>query len=146
MYIIRTFQVQDAYLDEEHPWDGILAATMFATRATYHTTLQATPAQLVFGRDAILNTKFDANWNFIREQKQKIIKNNNKRENAKRVAHTYHVNDKVLYKQIENAKYGSDPWEGPYIIAKVNDNGTVCLKKGAIYETINLRLIKPYNE
>ena len=28
--VIRTFQVQDAYLDEDDPWSGILAATMFA--------------------------------------------------------------------------------------------------------------------
>ena len=144
--IIRTFQVQDAYLDEENPWDGILAATMFATRATYHTTLQATPAQLVFGRDAILNTKFEANWNLIRERKQKIIKENNKRENAKRVSHKYKRNDKVLFKRQEKSKYGQDPWEGPYKITKVNNNGTVRLKKGAVYETVNIRLIKPYNE
>ena len=29
-----------------------------ATKAAYHTTLQTTPAQLVFGRDAILKVKF----------------------------------------------------------------------------------------
>ena len=64
--VIRTFQVQEStYLDEDDPWSGILAATMFAVRATYHTTLQATPTQLVFGRDAILNTQFEANWNLI---------------------------------------------------------------------------------
>jgi transposase InsO family protein len=63
--IIRTFQVQDNYLDEDDPWEGILAATMFAIRATYHTTLQATLSQLVFGRDAILNVQFEANWNLI---------------------------------------------------------------------------------
>ena len=119
---------------------------MFATQATYHTTLQATPAQLVFGRDAILNTKFDANWNLIRERKQKVIKENNKRENAKRIAHKYHRNDKVLFRRQEQAKYGQDPWEGPYKITKVNNNGTVHLKKGAVYETVNIRLIKPYNE
>ena len=62
---IRTFQVQDAYLDEDDPWSGILAATMFAVRAMYHTTLQATPAQLVFSQDAILNIQFKANWNLI---------------------------------------------------------------------------------
>ena len=71
--IIRTFEVQDAELDEEDPWSGILAATMFAIRATYHTTLQALPSQLVFGRDAILNTQFKANWELIRQQKQDII-------------------------------------------------------------------------
>ena len=46
--IIRTFDLDE--LDEEDPWSGILAAAMFALRATFHTTLQATPMQLVFGR------------------------------------------------------------------------------------------------
>ena len=53
--ILRTFRVQEDELDEEDPWGGILSATMFATRATIHTTLNKTPMQLVFGRDAILN-------------------------------------------------------------------------------------------
>ena len=73
--MLRTFKYED--LDQEDPWSGILAAVMFATRATYHTTLGATPAQLVFGRDAILNTKFEANWNHIKQRKQEIIKKNN---------------------------------------------------------------------
>ena len=47
-----------------------LAATMFAIRATYLTTLQATPIQLVFGRDSILNTEHEANWAFIQQRKQ----------------------------------------------------------------------------
>jgi transposase InsO family protein len=106
--IIRTFQVQDNYLNEDDPWEGILTATMFAIRANYHTTLQATPSQLVFGRDAILNVQFEANWNLIRERKQRIIKKNNEAENAKRIPHTYHINDKVLFKEIEKSKYGSD--------------------------------------
>jgi transposase InsO family protein len=49
--IIRTFELQDNYLDEEDPWKGILSAAAFAVRSTYHTTLQKTPGQLVFGRD-----------------------------------------------------------------------------------------------
>ena len=53
--IIRTFDVSNTVNND--PWSGILAATMFAVRATYHTTLQASPMQLVFGRDAILNIK-----------------------------------------------------------------------------------------
>jgi hypothetical protein len=52
--IIHTFDVQT--MDSNDPWAGILAA-MFAVRATYHTTLQASPMQLVFGQDAILNVK-----------------------------------------------------------------------------------------
>jgi hypothetical protein len=106
--IIRTFQVQDNYLDEDDPWEGILTATMFAIRATYHTTLQATPSQLVFGQDAILNIQFEANWNLTHERKQRIIRKNNEAENAKGIPHTNHVNDKVLFKEIEKSKYGSD--------------------------------------
>jgi hypothetical protein len=49
--IFRTFSKEN--LDEKNPWGGILATTMFAVRATYHTTMQATPTQLVFGRDSL---------------------------------------------------------------------------------------------
>ena len=51
--IIRTFDVSDIVNNDL--WSGILAATMFAARTTYHTTLQAYPMELVFGRDTILN-------------------------------------------------------------------------------------------
>ena len=37
--IIRTFDVSNIVNND--PWSDILAATMFAVRATYHTTLQA---------------------------------------------------------------------------------------------------------
>ena len=60
---IRTFDVSNIVNND--PWSGILAATMFAVRATYHTTLQASPMQLVFGRDAILNINHVANWEHI---------------------------------------------------------------------------------
>jgi transposase InsO family protein len=39
--IIRTFDVQS--MDSDDPWTGMLAAAMFAARATHHTTLQASP-------------------------------------------------------------------------------------------------------
>ena len=51
--IIRTFEVSN--IINNYPWSGILAATMFAIRSTYHKTIQASPMQLVFGQDAILN-------------------------------------------------------------------------------------------
>ena len=58
--MIRTFCAHKAELDEDDPWTGILGAVMFATRTTVHTTNRATPAQLVFGRDAILNVQHEA--------------------------------------------------------------------------------------
>ena len=141
---IRTFEVHKMEIKEKNPWDGILAAVMYATRATYHTTLQATPMQLVFGRDALLKTKFEADWSLIRAHKQKLIRKNNERENKKRVPHTYHVGDKVLLKTAWTAKFDGTPYSGPYTIRRVNTNGTVVLKQGAVLETINMRNIKPY--
>jgi hypothetical protein len=77
--IIRTFNIQS--MDSDDPWTGMLAAAMFAARATCHVTLQASPMQLVFGRDAILNIKHVSNWEHIRQRKQTRINGNNKREN-----------------------------------------------------------------
>jgi hypothetical protein len=76
-----------------------------------------------------------------------LIHENNQRENSKRLAHIYHVGDKVLYntESETKAKFGEDPWKGPYKVVKVNDNGTVRLKMGIVTDTINIRLIKPYN-
>ena len=85
--MIRSFEVQSIDLDEDDPLSGILSAVSFAIRATYHTTLQASPAQLVFGRDAILNVRHEANWNYIRERKQKLINQKNSRENESRFRH-----------------------------------------------------------
>jgi transposase InsO family protein len=71
--MIRTFELESNYLDEENPWKGILSATAFAVRSTYHTTLRKTPGQLVFGRDMIFNIQHIANWEYIRQNKQKLI-------------------------------------------------------------------------
>ena len=56
-------------IDEDNPWAGILTATMFGVRSTYHTTLQATPMQLVFGRDAIMPITHRAEWKLIKDRK-----------------------------------------------------------------------------
>jgi protein associated with RNAse G/E len=119
---------------------------MFATHATYHTTTQATPAQLVFGRDAILNTKFEADWKYIRARKQQLIDQNNFNENKKRISHQYKVGDKVLYRIDSMSKFNDNPYEGPYQIVHVYTNGTVRLKMGAVTDTVNIRLIKPYRD
>ena len=37
--LVRTFDLQNNYLDEDDPWSGILSATDFVVRSMYHTTL-----------------------------------------------------------------------------------------------------------
>jgi hypothetical protein len=140
--IVRTFELQDNYLDEDDPWKGILSATSFAIRSTYHTTLQKTPGQLVFGRDMILNVEHAANWEYIRERKQKIIAKNNKAENSKRIPHIYKALDKVMLKIGTENKY-ERPYSGPHTILQVNTNGTVRLQMGAVTDTVNIRRLDP---
>ena len=94
----RTFELYDNNgIDNDDPWSDILAAVMAAARSTYSMTTQATPMQLVFGRDVIINTKFIADWDYIRQRKQ----NNNERENAKRIPHTNQIGDKIMLKKIQ---------------------------------------------
>ena len=119
---------------------------MFAIRATYHTTLRATPTQLVFGQDALMNIKFEANWALIKDQKQKLINKNNERENSSRIAHVYKVNDKVWVKNLMKSKFNEEPWRGPGVVNQVNNNGTVRITIGKVTDTINIRNIKPFNE
>jgi hypothetical protein len=102
--MIRTFELEDNYLDEDDPWKGILSAAAFAVRSTFHTTLQSSPGQLVFGRDMIFNIQHTANWEYIKQRKQHLIHKNNKRENAGRIEHTYKVGDKVLLRRGTESK------------------------------------------
>ena len=145
--MIKTFQVYNRDdLDEEDPWSGILSAVMFAMRSTYHTTLEATPMQLVFGRDAILPIFHQADWQYIKAKKQRLINMNNQRENAKRIPHTYQINDKVLFERIKKTKYGEKEYDGPFTILAVHDNGTAQIQKPNYSDVVNIRLLKPYYE
>lgn len=147
--MIRTLEVQNTE-NLVNPFQGILSAVCFAIRATVHTTLQATPSQLVFGRDHILNIKYEANWKQIRDQKQKLINKNNKLENKKRKEYNYTVGQKVLIKTEQSRKYGRNPYQGPYEIITLNNNGSVRLRsllgRGAVYQTYNIRNIYPFTE
>ena len=87
--IIRTFELEDNYLDEDDPWKGTLSATAFAVQSTFHATLQQTPGQLVFGCNMIFNIKHTANWEYIRQRKQDLNNKNNKHENAGHNEHEY---------------------------------------------------------
>ena len=89
----------------------------------YEYKTQHIPSQLVFGRDAILNTNQEANWQLIKQSKQVLINKGNLKENnqeanwqlikqckqalinkvnqkqkRRRQSHVYRTRDKVLLK------------------------------------------------
>ena len=82
--MLRTFELEDRNLDKDDPWTGILSAIAFAVRSTYHTTNQAIPGQLVFGRDMVFSISHVADWHYIKRGKQSQICKDNKRENLKK--------------------------------------------------------------
>ena len=96
--------------------------------------------QLVFGRDALMDIRFKADWKYIKQRKQEIIAKNNARENKQRIPHTYRVGDRVMLNMKDT------PFDGPFTVRHVNDNGTVVLQMGSVLDTWNIRNIKPYNE
>ena len=130
-------------LDDENPWDGILASTMFALRATVHTTTQYTPAQIIFGRDSIINRRHEIDWETIRKRKQNRINKGNERENRNRISHTYKIGDKVLLKNAWKTKFNQDAYKDPYVITAVRNNGTIRARKGRV---MNIRNLTPYKE
>ena len=48
---LRTFEPEEKELDTNDLWGHFLSVAAWAIRSTVHTTLDATPGQLVFGRD-----------------------------------------------------------------------------------------------
>ena len=116
---------------------------MFVVRATFQTTLQASPMQLVFGRDNILNIKCVADWEPIPQCKKYRINHNNKRENMRRNNHQYKGGDKILVKRKKNSKHELE-FMGPFPFTQINYNGTVFFQKGIINDATNIRRIKPF--
>ena len=53
--ILHSFKLQNMVLNDKNPWERILASTMFALNTTIHSTTQNNLAELVFGRDSIIN-------------------------------------------------------------------------------------------
>ena len=148
--MIRARELHKVDIDErQEKFVGVLCAITRAVNSTVHTTTNATPSQLVFGRDAFFPIGFQADWNYIAERKQHLIVKNNERENAKRVPHQYTVGDLVLLTKTNSRKHGGSQALGPFGITQVYDNGTVRIRRqtpsgNAKYETWNIRQLRPY--
>ena len=145
--MLQTSQMGDWNdLDESDPWSGIPVAVSFAMQSTCHTTVQATPAQLVSGQDALLNIEFQADWNLIKKRKQQHMNKSNCKENSKRLAYKCKIGNKILIKNAQKGKCASNLCKEPCKITAVYDNGTVHYQHGAVTNTINTQQIKLYLE
>ena len=143
---LRTFEMEERELNETNPWGPFLAAAAYAIRSTVHTTLSASPAQLVFGRDMFLPMKFKADWAAIKERKQQEVNKNNAKENRSRIRHKYKVGDKILLTVPGINSKLSAPRKGPFLIEQIYSNGTLRIRRGVVSERVNIRRVTPFFE
>jgi hypothetical protein len=59
--MLLTKNLSNKEFDYIDPWGDVLSSISWAIRASYHHTLKATPGQIVFGRDMLLNMNYVAN-------------------------------------------------------------------------------------
>ena len=142
--MLLTKNLEQYNFDDVDPWVKLLVPVAWAIFSTHHTTLHASPIQLVFGWDMLLDMNFLADWEAIRLKKQKDIDNNNSKENSLRVSHDYQVGDKVLVTDKDIRRKLNYPTKGPYSIIQVYTNCTICAQCGAVSERINIRQCTPY--
>ena len=143
--LLRVYELEEYEFPRGDPWSNILASASWAIRSTFHTTLGATPGQLVFGRDMLFDLSFKANWQDIKERKRNRIEDSNQRENSKRIRHTYNVGDLVSKDRNQLQPKLHRPRDGPYTVEKVYSNGTLKIRKGITFEKVSIRRLNPYN-
>jgi transposase InsO family protein len=142
--MLKTKDLVNIEFDELDMWNPILASVAYAIRCSHHSTLNATPGQLIFGRDMLLDLKFEPNYKQMWAHKQKRITYDNVRENSKRISHDYKVDEYAYilkdgqYRKLEGDK------QGPFRITEVFSNGTVRLQKGVVNERLNIRRLTPH--
>jgi hypothetical protein len=143
---IATFELSNRELPEYDSFGSFLSTAAWAIKSTIHTSLQATPGQLVvFGRDMfLLNIPFRANWVSIWKQKQGRFDWGVLHANWSRVPHQYCVGDAVLYQTPGIVPKMQQPWTGLHMVTQVYMNDTIRIQRGSVEETIDIQNVTPY--
>ena len=116
----------------------------YALRSSWHSVLNATPGQLLFGQDMITRQLHFANWSYLFKRRLQSILQENQRENQHRLRHFYLVGDQVLVRVPDRERQKQDPVsKRPFLNSQFNDDGTVEIDKGTSRERVHLRNIFP---
>jgi hypothetical protein len=139
---LRTMELDKREIDDSS-FASICSNVAYGMRATYHTELQATPAQVVYGRDMIINATYIADWKAIAARRAASSRNNNERENSNRLPFNYQVGH-YAYIRVSNLARKLDSQEGPFRIIQVHTNGTVTIQRSPVVtERVNIRRLHP---
>ena len=141
--LVRTYNITQAYVDEDDPCLGILDASAFLIFSTTNMMKVYSPDQLIFVCDIILSIKNTVDWELICQKKKTQINKDNILENRDRVDHDYKVGDNFMLTKHTAYKYET-PYMGPFVITQCFTNGMVKLQCGATQIAYNIRCIEPY--
>ena len=123
---------------------SVLQAVAFGIRSTFHSSLQASPGQITFGRDMIITSTYLANWKFIRAHQKKNTLYNNARENKKRIQHDYQPGQNIYILNKDIKRKLNPIKEGPFRIVRIHTNGTLVVRRSpTVIETVNIRRVHP---
>ena len=124
--------------------DTALASAQFAVRAAVNRTLGLSPGAIVFHRDMFHAIPLLVNYNTLRDRRQAVIDDNNRRANHRRTFQDYQPGQEVLVLTFQPDK--TEPRAiGPFLIDQVHVNGTVTIRRNEhVTERINVRRIRPY--
>ena len=145
-HMFLTKNLKNQVFDYIDPFGELLASVAWAIRASYNSTTNATPAQLVFGRDMIFNLQTMVDWKALSIRKQKLVDAANLRENQNRIDFDYQNGQKVYVINNDIKRKLESPKKGPYLITNIYTNGTVRIQRGNVNERINIRRLEPHFE
>jgi hypothetical protein len=133
-------------LDAKVPFGSFPSAAAYAIRSTYHTVLEASPVELVFGRHMLLPVKFNADWQATQDKRQKRMEDSNARENASRIEYEYKIGDLIMKARPGKLTKLQRKRDGPYTVTHVYTNGTLRFQKGVVAARISIQRVSPYYE
>ena len=133
-----TKDISNKIFDFKYPWGETLSYIAWATRSSYHCTIQATSGQGIFGSKIIINLSSVSG-------KQQQVDIGNVQENTRWVTHDnsigniVHVEITGIYRKLDYKK------QWPYIITKVFTSGTVRVQQEQVNERINSRQLMSHS-
>jgi len=143
--MLHTQELDDNYpFDLNDPWTDIISKCAWTLRASVHSLMEASPGQLIFGRDMLFDVSFIANWQILKDRRREAALDNAMRENKSRVYHEYKSGDQVLLSRDKLQRKMNAKRDGPYQVVTVYDNGVVKIRKGIVTEKISIRRLSPY--